>query len=125
MGPSAATFIRGSSRSYTIHGNRDSSSMPKCASTAPHRRGQRFTPDPVAAALVADHVAPAAGARGLTPRVAAVGDGSGAGNDDDSRRVTGAGHQRDQRVVDHEDTRSVTDAAHDGGNRVRLVRPVD
>ena len=51
-----------------------------------HHRAQRLPAEPVAAALVAEHVAPAAGARGPAVRVAAVRDRSGAGDDHDARR---------------------------------------
>ena len=44
---------------------------------------------------------------------------------DDAGRVFGAGDQRDQRVVDHEDARSLADAAHDRAHDLRFVFAID
>ena len=86
-----------------------------------HDRGERFAPDPVAAALVADDVAPAAGARRVEIAVAPVHDRSRTGDDDDARLVPGARHQRDECVVDDDDARLVADAAHHRSHRPHLV----
>ena len=90
-----------------------------------HHCGERLASNPVAAALVADHVPPAAGARRLTPLVPSVDDRSGSGDDDDARIVAGAGGQGNQRVVDHQDARAMPDPAHDGRDRIGLVLSID
>ena len=68
-----------------------------------NRGGQRLPADPVAAALVADHVAPAARSCSQAAGVASVGDRSGAGDDDDARRLARRRDQRDQGVVHDDD----------------------
>jgi hypothetical protein len=49
-----------------------------------HQGGGGGATDPVGAAFVGDGVSPASGARGVAFEVAAVGDGAGAGNDEDA-----------------------------------------
>ena len=58
-----------------------------------HDRAQCEPADPVAAAFVAEHVAPAACARRLSFGIAAVRNRSGAGDDDDAWRIADAGLQ--------------------------------
>ena len=74
---------------------------------------QRGPANPEAAALVAEQVAPAAGARRAARGVAAVGDRSRPGHDHDSGLIARARDQRDQRVVDDQRPRLESDAAHD------------
>ena len=57
-----------------------------------------MTPDPVAAALVAEHVSPPAGARGLALAVVAVGDRPGPGDDHHARLVSDAGLQVEEAI---------------------------
>ena len=90
-----------------------------------HDCGERLAADPVAAPLVADDVTPAARAGRFMPRVPAVHDRSGAGDDHDARRVAGAGDQSDERVVDDHGSRLVADAPHDRADRARFVLAVD
>src|SRR5262245_26566568 len=76
-------------------------------------RPQREAPDPVAAASVAQHVAPPAGSRSLAASVAAVRNRSGARHDDDAWSVADARLQGDERVVDDENPGLVADPVHD------------
>ena len=91
----------------------------------PHDRAQRQTAHPVAAAFVAKHVAPPAGPRGVAVAIAAVGNRTGPGDDDHAGAVADPGAQRDQRIVDHQKARLVSDAAHDAENDRRVLRTVD
>src|SRR5262249_11545001 len=86
---------------------------------------QRRAADPVTAAFVAEHVAPAAGARRLVPIVPAVGDRSRPGDDDDARLIGRARLERDERVVDHEASRLVADPPHDAPDNAGVVRTID
>jgi hypothetical protein len=109
-----------------MRGSRDTSATSKYCRIWPapvaraHHRSQRLAPDPVAAALVADHVAPAAGARRFPAGVPAVDDRAGAGDDHDARRVAGPRDQRDERVVDDDRAGLVADAPHDGVHDAHL-----
>src|ERR1017187_1138593 len=60
--------------------------------------------DPVAGALVGDGKAPAAGTRGVTGSVAAVDDGSGAGDRDHARTRAESGFEGDYVVADDFDS---------------------
>src|SRR4029079_14974287 len=88
-------------------------------------RPQRGAADPIAAALVAEHVPPAAGPGRLVPFVPAVGDRSGAGDDDDAGLIGRARFERDERVVDDEHARLVADALHDAADNAGVVRTID
>ena len=102
-----------------------------------HRRGvpaavgladdgaQGVPADPVAAALVAEHVAPAAGAGRLVAGVAAIGDRAGAGDHHDARLVPDRGDQRDQRVVGDQRPRLVADAPHHAMHHLPVVGAID
>ena len=63
------------------------------------RRAHRLPHQVERAALIAEHVAPAAGARGAAFRIAAVGDRTGARDRDHARLAAGRAQQRNHRVV--------------------------
>ena len=90
-----------------------------------HDGAQRETANPVAAAFVAEHVAPAAGPRRFALVVAPVRNRSRSRHDDDAGRVADAGLQRDERVVDDENARLVADAAHDAAHDRFVGRAID
>ena len=90
-----------------------------------HDGPQRETAHPIAAALIAEHVAPSPRSHCVAVAIAAVRDRPGAGDD---RNAFGGAHpclQRDQRVVDDENAGLGSDAAHDAANNERIVRAVD
>ena len=60
-------------------------------------------PDPMSGAFIADSESPASGAGCRSLLVTAVGDRTGAGNDDDSRSAIEGGFERDVHVADHVD----------------------
>jgi hypothetical protein len=86
---------------------------------------QRRTPDPVAAPLVAEHVAPPARPGGEPLGIAAVRDRTGARDDHDTRLPGRAGFERDQRIVDDEHARLVADPLHDAAHDVGVVGAID
>ena len=90
-----------------------------------HDSAQREAAHPVAAALVAEHVAPSTRSRRAAVAIAAVRDRPGAGDDDDAGGGADTRLQRDQRVVDDENAGLVSDAAHDAANDGRILRAVD
>ena len=90
-----------------------------------HDGAQRETAHPIAAALVAEHIAPAARSRRVAVVIAAVRDRPGAGDDDNAGGGADPCLQRDQRVVDDENAGLVSDAAHDAADNGRVFRAVD
>ena len=86
---------------------------------------QRGAADPVAAPLVAEHVAPPARARRFPLGVAAVGNRTGARDHDHAGLAGRARLQRHQRIVDDEHARLVADALHDPLDDRGIVRTVD
>jgi hypothetical protein len=86
---------------------------------------QRRPPDPVAATLVSEDVAPAAGARRLVGAVAPIGDGTGPRDDDHARRAGRARLECDERIVDHQDASLVSNPPHDPAHRRRIIGPID
>src|SRR5262249_40002028 len=80
---------------------------------------------PVAAALVADHVPPAAGAGRLARSVAAVRDRTGTGDEHDRWIVARSSDERDQGVVDDKRARLVADAPHHRAYHMGFVLAID
>ena len=91
----------------------------------PDHRCQRCTPDPEAAAFVANQVAPSAGAGGLAGAIPAIRNRPGTRDDDDPRLIGRSCFESDERVVDDERSRLVADPIHDAADGVGIRRPID
>ena len=113
-------------------------SIPKCCSSSgvkrrlrtalvgfAQHRTQRGTADPVAAALVTEHIAPAAGPGRFPARVASVGDRTRARDDHHAGLAGRARLERNQSVVHDQHSGLEPDPAHDAAHRRRVTRPVD
>ena len=87
--------------------------------------GERLSTDPVARAFVAEHVTPAAGARGKPVLVDAVGNRSGSGNQHDARFIADACDQRHERVVDDQRVRRGSQAPHDAAHDAVVLGAID
>jgi hypothetical protein len=81
--------------------------------------------DPVAAALVAEHVSPSARARRFACPVPPITNRSRAGDDDDAGGAGRAGLERDKRIVDDQHLGALTDAAHDAAHDLRVTWAID
>lgn len=84
-----------------------------------HQSGGCGATDPVSGAFIGDGESPASGARGVALRIAAVGDGAGAGDDEDARTRAECGFQGDLHVADDVNWRRQDfgeDAANGFGN---------
>ena len=90
-----------------------------------HHGHDRALPNPPAAALVGEHVAPSTGARRLCLLVSPVADRSRARDDHDAGAVARAGLQRNQRVVDDEHRSFLADAPQDAANDGCVLRAID
>lgn len=80
--------------------------------------------NPIASALVAEHVSPPPRACSVAMAVAPVGDGSGASDDNDARAIVDPGHERDQGVVGDDDARVVANPLHDALYDIGVRAPV-
>ena len=92
-----------------------------CAKHSP----QRQTAQPIAAALVTKHIAPAAGTRAAPLGVAAIGDRASAGNHDGTRLSRHTGLEGNQRVVDDDGARTLPDALENAADDFGIAYPVD
>jgi CubicO group peptidase (beta-lactamase class C family) len=90
-----------------------------------HDGVQRRSTYPESSAFVSQHVSPAARSRGAPCGIAPVGNRPRSRDNDDARSVAGAGHQRNQRVVDHQRPHLETYAPHDAANGRGVRLPID
>lgn len=87
----------------------------------PHQGGRGGAADPVCGTFVGDGESPASGARGVALRIAAVGDGTGAGDDEDSGARAECGFQGDLHVAD-DANRGRQDFSEDATNNLSDFR---
>jgi hypothetical protein len=88
-------------------------------------RSQCQTAQPIAAALVTKHIAPAARARTAAVSVAAVRNGSSTRNDHGARAARNACFQRNQRVVDDNRAGALADALENAADDLCVAHAVD
>jgi hypothetical protein len=91
----------------------------------PQHGAQRQPAEPVPAALVTEHIAPAAGTRAATFSVAPVRDRSSARNNDRTWTSRHACFERNERVIDDDSPRTLADAMKNASDDLRVAHAVD